>query len=94
MEVICVTDAKGSRDEHEDDPRLDAQERDDAARDLCKELGHDWDIIAFDSPCGLLECVRCGARDGWPPPSLPPEEIGRAAEAGREYARRLRERRK
>jgi hypothetical protein len=28
----------------------------------CAVLGHDWDIILFDSPYGLLECMRCSTR--------------------------------
>jgi hypothetical protein len=30
----------------------------------CAVLGHDWDIILFDSPHGLLECMCCDMRAG------------------------------
>jgi hypothetical protein len=28
----------------------------------CAVRGHDWDILLFDSPHGLLECMCCGKR--------------------------------
>lgn len=28
----------------------------------CAVFGHDWDILLFDSPHGLLECMRCDER--------------------------------
>lgn len=33
------------------------------ARVACRIRGHDWDILAFDSPYGLIECMRCGERE-------------------------------
>ena len=30
----------------------------------CEVFGHDWDILLFDSPHGLLECMRCDRREG------------------------------
>jgi hypothetical protein len=34
---------------------------------VCQMFGHDWDIIAFDRGCGLLECTCCGEELGTPP---------------------------